>query len=47
MGGPWEWGRGQKSTFSEYGHVEYQIKGNDACINMIANILLIDPLTRP
>ena len=24
--------------FSEYGHVAYQIKGNDACINMVADI---------
>ena len=31
--------RGQKSTFSEYGHVAYQIKGNDACSDMVANIL--------
>ena len=30
-------GRGQTSTFSEYGHVAYQIKGNDACSNMVAN----------
>ena len=28
-----------KSTFSEYGHVAYQIKGNEAHINMLANIL--------
>ena len=27
----------QNSTFSEYGHVAYQIKGNDACINRIAD----------
>ena len=33
--------------FSEHGHVAYQIKGNDACRNMVANILLVDffPLT--
>ena len=30
-------GRGQTSTFSEYGHVAYQIKGNDACSNTVAN----------
>ena len=30
--------------FSEYGHVAYQYKVNDACRNMLANILLIDPL---
>ena len=29
----------QNSTFSEYGHVSYQIKGNNACSNMVANIL--------
>ena len=23
------------STFSEYGHVTYQINGNDACSNMV------------
>ena len=36
-----------KSTFfSEYGHVAYQIKGNEAYINMLANILsLHTPLT--
>ena len=28
-----------KSTFSEYGHVAYQIKGNEAYNNMLANIL--------
>ena len=28
------------STFSEYGHVAYQIKGNDACSNMVANVNL-------
>ena len=36
------WGRGQNSTFLEYGHVAYQIKGNDANIDMITNILSID-----
>ena len=25
-------------TFSEYGHVAYQIKGNDACSNMVASL---------
>ena len=35
------WGRGQNSTFSQYGHVAYQIKGNDPCSNMTANILPI------
>ena len=30
---------GQSSTFSEHGHVAYQIKENHECINMVANIL--------
>ena len=35
-----------KSTFSEYGHVAYQIKGNEACNNMLANSLVLHlPLT--
>ena len=29
----------QKSTFSEYGHVAYEIKGNEAYNNMLATIL--------
>ena len=29
----------QNSTFSEYGHVAYQIKGNDGCSNMQSHIL--------
>ena len=36
-----------KSTFPEYGHVAYQIKGNEAYNNMLANIftltLTLDP----
>ena len=28
-----------KSTFSEYGHVAYQLKGNEAYNNMPANVL--------
>ena len=32
------WGRGPKPTVSEYGHVAYQIKENDACSNMVANM---------
>ena len=36
-----------KLTFSEYGHVAYQIKADDAGSNMIANILPSDiPLTQ-
>ena len=30
--------RGQNSTFSEYGHVAYQIQGNDVYSNMTANM---------
>ena len=33
--------------FSEYCHVAYQIKGNDASNNMVANILLADPPPPP
>ena len=29
--------KAQNSTFAEYGHVSYQIKGNDAYNNMLAN----------
>ena len=35
-------GRGQNKTFSEYGHVAYQIKADDAGSNMVANILPTD-----
>ena len=34
---------GQNSTFSEHGHVAYQIKENHECSNMVANILPADP----
>ena len=33
--------------FLEYSQVAYQIKGNDACNNMVANILTIDPSLDP
>ena len=36
------WGPGQNSTFSEYGHVTYQIKAYDAGSNLVANILPTD-----
>ena len=36
--------KGQNSTFSEHGHVAYQIKGNHECSNMVANILPPYPL---
>ena len=38
LGGLRGWGRGQNLTFSEYGHVAYQIKADDAGSNMVANI---------
>ena len=41
-GGLLGWGRGQKETFSEYGHVAYQIKADDFCSNMVAIILPTD-----
>ena len=34
-----EGGAEAKITFSEYGHVEYQIKANGVCSSMVANIL--------
>ena len=45
LGGPRGWGRGRNSTFSEYGHVAYQINWNHECSNMVAKILLVDPLS--
>ena len=33
-----------QSTFSEYGHVAYQIKGNEAYNNMLANSLVLHSL---
>ena len=41
---PRPWGWGQNSTFSEHGHVAYQIKWNHECSNMVANILPENPL---
>ena len=35
---------GQKSTFSDHGHVAYQIKGNHEFSNMVANILHADQI---
>ena len=47
FGGLRGWGRGQNETFSEYGHVAYQIKAHDAGSNIVANILPTDtPLTQ-
>ena len=31
------------STFSDYSHVTYQIKGNHKCSNKVTNILPVDP----
>ena len=31
-----------KLNFSEYGHVAYQIKADDVCSNMVANIFPTD-----
>ena len=36
--------KGQNSIFSEHCHVPYQIIENHECSNMVANILLADPL---
>ena len=37
--------KGQNSTFSEHGHVAYQINENHECSNVVANILPTeDPL---
>ena len=30
--------KGQNSTFSEHGHVAYQIKGDHECSDIVANI---------
>ena len=40
-------GGGQNSTFSEHGHVAYQIRGNHECSNMVANILSADTFPPP
>ena len=37
----------QYSTFSEHGHIAYQIKGITKCSNIAANILHADPLPPP
>ena len=39
--------KGQNSTFSEHGHVAYQIKGNHGYSNMVANIMPADPPPDP
>ena len=42
LGGLRGWGGGQNETFSEYGHVAYQIKADGAGSIMVANILHTD-----
>ena len=43
--GPWGLGsKGQNSSFSEHGHVAYQIKGNHKCSNMQGHILSLHTL---
>ena len=37
--------KGQNSTFSQHGHVAYQIKDNHECSKVVANILPEDPPT--
>ena len=37
---------GQNITFSEHGHVAYQIKEDQECSNMVASILPADPPPR-
>ena len=48
---PRPWSVGQNLTFSEHGHVAYQIKENHECSNMVvnilANILPADPYRLP
>ena len=39
--------KGQNSTFSEYAHVAYQIKGNHKCSNMQAHILSLHTPSTP
>ena len=38
---------GQNSTFSEHDHVEYQIKRNNKCSNLVANSKPADPPPQP
>ena len=39
--------RDQNATFSEHGHVAYQIKWNNECSTMLANVLLAEAPTLP
>ena len=47
LGWTYGWDRGQNQSFLEYGHVAYQIKADDACTNMVANILPTDTTLTP
>ena len=40
---PSRWSKGHNLTFSEQGHVVYQVKGNKECSSLVANILTGDP----
>ena len=41
------WAETKIKLFSEYGHVAYQIKADNICSKMVANVLLTDkPLTQ-
>ena len=45
---PWGVGsKGQNSSFSEHGHVAYQIKGNHKCSNMQGHILSLHTPSTP
>ena len=37
--------KGHNSTFSDHGHVAYQIKCNHECQNMVTDVLLAAPPT--
>ena len=39
--------KGKNSTFSEHGHVAYEIKGNDECSNMYAHIMSLHAPSTP
>ena len=44
---PLGWPQVKNSTLLEYGQVAYQIKGNDTCSNLVANILPADTPSTP
>ena len=45
--GPRVWVKKSNSILSEQGYVAYQIKGNDECIDTVANFLPADPPIPP